>query len=692
MSKKHFLVFLGAIFILLVVIGCGDKETGISGVAMYDDGEAPAIPQGLQVQSVYLFTNPTLDYNKKRYKTILRWNKVSTNIKGASKDNIIGYKIYRNDTSKPLGIVDKDTLIYEDNSTDLKEGKTYAYYVAAFDSLLRETRSDAERIRITPTAAAGHMPDRPLNVILVRESNNSVTLVWDEPENISEIQTNNDAIDSYIIYKKIGETGSYEIVARVSADAFFFNDPTVVESTRYYYKVRAVTESGLLGIESEEQSIVIQYDANDDGYPPAAPEWPSSNAITEITYDGNANARKLTWNAPPYNDNGTSGQESAGDVLGYKIYRSVDSSSDVDNSSFNPSQVPYRLVAIVNNQTNWTDASNLDSSNNPVDYYYRVAAFDYSGNTGDMTQPMKLNGAVLPVPTNFQAQIDNYDYVQLEWDSVGGAYTYNIYESRNGNTYKLLMGDVATTSYEPRKLTDDKNYFYKIASYNSTTQMESNKTYFIRLSKYDSTAGGQNVIQMEGESLISAVQIRNILDATGNWSNSWGNLSSNQYQLRSSSLSAGGESIQVLHFDCHGASEGYTYNTSYWWNSDGSSIVSGSQAGALSFRTDRAYMDQFRIMWMPETTGKYTVRVDYVQTNNSGIWWVLLRNQAGVLGQGFELNAYSPNNYADYFEWPSITVQQFDPVYIAFSGAYYGNAIQTSHSIFIDKITITRTD
>ncbi|MCK9224307.1 MAG: fibronectin type III domain-containing protein [Candidatus Muirbacterium halophilum] len=693
MTKKN--VFLLSVFVLalLIIIGCGDKDSGISGYAMYDDGESPNIPQGLQVSSVYLYSSPTLTgANEKRFKIILRWNKVSSNINGEPKDNIIGYKIFRNTKDKPIGIVDKDSLIFEDNDTTIKEGKNYSYFVVAFDSLLRETFSDAQSIRVSATTSAGHMPDRPLKVVLIRESNNSITMVWDKPENISELAEANDPIDSYMIYRKIGESGGYDIVAKVPASTFFFNDPTVAEGSRYYYKVRAVTSSGLLGLESEDKSIVISYDYNDNGYAPGAPQIQS----VIIPNDISPNSRKVTWGAPTFDDNGKSGADSAGDVQGYKIYRS---------SKYNDALYPFTQIAIVQNSTSWIDENITDNNNNIVDYFYKVAAYDYSGNTGDRSQPLKAGMSSIPSVSGFAGTLDSFDQINLSWFKANG-YGYTIFESKNGTTFRELIYlseatinssylTGGTVNYSPRKIMDDDTYYYKVAAVQEGTGYQGNRSYFVKFSKYTGTGGTQAKVILEAETLVTSVQVRGITDATANWMSGWGQLANGYYALSSSAKTVGTLNYQVLYFNPRGSinenPENYPYD--YWWNNDGTAVYNAATPSGIGINTQYRYQDQFRLLFMPQTTGKYNINIYIVGDNNVGKYMILPRTDTFVLGGEIHQDFYSssPTLNDDIF-WTNVLMNAYEPVYIVFSAYQEHNSLGNNHAIYVDRIEIERVD
>ncbi|MFA5480182.1 MAG: fibronectin type III domain-containing protein [Candidatus Muiribacteriota bacterium] len=681
MNRKHFVAITGILLILLVIIGCGGKETGIAGIAMYDDGEAPAIPQGIQVRSIYLFTNPTLGSNDKRYQVVVRWNKVTKNINDKQKDNIIGYKIFRNDTNTPIGIVDKDTLIFEDNSTDLREGKSYTYYVTAFDSLLRETRSDGQRITISPSNASGHMPDRPLNVIVIREANRTATMVWDKPQNISDLAEANDPIDSYIIYRQVGENGNPELIAQVGASVQFFSDPTVVEGTRYYYRVRAVTKSGLLGIESETKSVIITYNYNDDGFAPAAPIWSS---VTEITSGGNPNARRLTWQTPPYKDNGTNGNESAGDISGYKIYRAESKNGD------------YLLATITGNVTSWIDVNTIGINKEPIDYWYKIAAYDYSGNTGDFSQALKVGVNPVGTPQNFAGEIDQYDQITISWTKEPNK-TYNIYESMNGKIYRKMRenysptgADWSTVSFQPRKVTDSKFYFYKVAAVDLTSNNESNKTYFVRLNKFSGATGPQ-VIELNAASLISSVQVRAITFANTNFNVGWDNITNTEYFLRTEARTINSQNVQTLYFNSRGTTEYLSTATDYYWQSDGnSSTTSDPSVGA---NTQRRYSDQFRFVWIPQVTGVYNIDLNMVNTSTGGNYSVLIRTSSSVVGSQYSqiFNSATPDIFS--LDWPGVYLNAYDPVYFVFSCLGTNGAhTNGNNSVEISTIRIERQD
>ncbi|UCE37349.1 MAG: fibronectin type III domain-containing protein [Thermoplasmata archaeon] len=323
--------------------------------------------------------------------------------------SIIGYNIYKNDTTGVHAFVPYDQMWF--NDTGLANGITYTYNISAVNI-------NGEGANATISATPSTIPSAVVN-LQVDEGYGYVNLSWNPPGS-----DGGSAIIEYRIYRN-GTTGPYDIV---SADQPWYNDTSVSEGVSYIYNVTAKNNNG----EGSNSTIVGA---------PLVPTIPST-PLNPQTDSGNGYVN-LTWEKPS-SDGGSA-------ITGYNIYR-------------NGTTGVYVSVPIGNLWYNDTNVTNN------VTYAYNVSAVNGVGE-GPHTTDIPGTPFVPTIPTapvNVQADIGN-GYVNLTWDiplNDGNSTITGYYIYRNGTIGPFSFVPASHRWYEDTDVTNEITYTYNVSAVN----------------------------------------------------------------------------------------------------------------------------------------------------------------------------------------------------------------------------------
>jgi subtilisin family serine protease len=218
-------------------------------------------------------------------------------------------------TYQQVATVADDITSYSD--TGLSEVTTYTYRVRAYNGA---GESDYSNEASATTYAA-----TPGTVSAAAASESQIDLSWTDNSNVEV---------GFKIERKEGSAGTYSQVATVDANGTTYSDTELSESTTYFYRVRAYTDTGDSSYSNEANATTH----------PAAPSNASAAAASESQID-------LSWT-----DN-SSGES------GFKVERKESGGS-------------YAQIATVNQDiTELTDTG----LNEETTYYYRVCAYNAAG-------------------------------------------------------------------------------------------------------------------------------------------------------------------------------------------------------------------------------------------------------------------------------------------------------------------------
>jgi fibronectin type 3 domain-containing protein len=133
----------------------------------------------------------------------------------------------------------------------------------------------------------------------------------------------------------------------------------------------------------------------------------------------------------------------------YKVYRST--SSDASGT----------LVGTP------IDTSYTDTTASPATtYYYRVSAFNSSGESAQSSAPSVTTVPAAPQNVTAIAQFSNS--VQITWGSVSGATSYKVYRATSTGASGSLVGTSTGISYTDTTVSSTTTYYYRVSAINGS--------------------------------------------------------------------------------------------------------------------------------------------------------------------------------------------------------------------------------
>ena len=299
---------------------------------------------------------------------VLSWSTVS---------NASGYEVYRDDNL----IASIDTHSFSQNN--LADG-TYLYEVAS----VNDYGVSADKASISVNISVDQSPPAAPSDLTASVSASSVNLNWSAVDEAS----------SYRVYR------DDSLLVTVSSNSFSESE---LADGLYTYEVAAVNEYG----ESESRaSISVSISAGES--PPATP--------TNLRASVSGSNVSLSWNV-------------VNDASSYRIYRDGSLLETVNTNSF-------------------TDSDLADAT-----YLYEVSAINaYGESAGKSSVSATVNNSTPAAPTNFSATV-NADTVNLSWDTVANATSYNIYRDSS------LLGSTTSNTFTDTTLADG-TYFYEVSA------------------------------------------------------------------------------------------------------------------------------------------------------------------------------------------------------------------------------------
>ena len=338
-------------------------------------------------------------------------------------DDEIGFKIGRR---KPedrafvqIAVVGANTTAY--SSTGLNPGAQYCYLVLAYNAA---GNSDPSNEACATTLAGGgplvSAPNAPDTLSAVAPSASRIDLSWND--------TSDDEAGFYIERKP--ETGSYDQIAVVVADAMSYADTDVSASSTYCYRVRAYNSAG-------ESAYCDEACAATWGVVPNAPDNLDASSVSSSRTD-------LTW------------QDASSNETGFRIER-------------RPQGGSYTQIAMVTaNVAGYVDTG-LSAG---AMYCYRVRAYNATGDSGYCAEACAI--ALAP---NLAASAAGSTRIDLSWND---ALTYEDGYAVQRRTYQAGAGwqgwvGIATvgpsvTNYADTAIASGGLYQYRVRAYTSNAE------------------------------------------------------------------------------------------------------------------------------------------------------------------------------------------------------------------------------
>ena len=265
--------------------------------------------------------------------------------------------------------------------------------------------------------AATQIPPTPTNVTTTNQTQTTATITWDEALEAA----------GYRVFRGTSATGPFTQVAEVSNTSYV--DQNLTPNTTYYYTVLAYNELG-----ESAQTAALEVTT-------LALIPPTNLVVTPVSNNG----LLLTWTPPADYDN-------------FTIYRS----ETIDGT--------FAQIATTDQLTYLDDGLEANTT-----YYYRVftnlngetsATFVVGTGTTTDTPTPPVDPTLTP-PTRVVAIKVSCSTMELRWNLVNGATSYNVYRSTTLDGDYALINTSYGFNYFDTDLTNGTRYFYYVTSVNA---------------------------------------------------------------------------------------------------------------------------------------------------------------------------------------------------------------------------------
>jgi len=260
----------------------------------------------------------------------------------------------------------------------------------------------------------GNYPDTPKNPRAAAYSDSNIRITWEPVSNV----------DGYYIHL-VSNIGGIALNDKVFITYTDVSLSELESDTLYSFRVTAFNSKG----ESAFSNLVSARTF------PARPNTPT-NVSAAAASEGSI---RISWTA-------------VSRAEGYKIYRS------------DASDGPYTELS------ESTSASYIHTGLTVgVRYYYRVSAFNVSGESAQSSSVYAHTIAIPEPPKDVTATAQSSTIIRISWSAVSNAESYIVYRSLTDSGVFAEIGTTVTgLSLTNSGLTPDKTYYYKVAAKNAT--------------------------------------------------------------------------------------------------------------------------------------------------------------------------------------------------------------------------------
>ncbi len=321
-------------------------------------------------------------------------------------DGATSYRVYRADSLTGTKTLLKTIGILNYTDTTAVAGKTYYYFVAAYNSKTGVLSDYSEGVSVTlPEAsiAAPTLPEKPFFCL-----NDIITVKWNEVEGAT----------SYRVYRATSPTGA-KTQLKTTGLLRYTDQP---KSGTYYYFIAAYnSKTGLLSDYSAPIKVSLI----------------TKPVISKAEYSNGTVA--LEWN---YVNTATS----------YRVFR-----TDKDTGV----KTQIKTVGI-----NRCTDTNVQAGKT---YIYTVQAWNNNLRIiSASANPKTVTIADLAAPEITSASCTGGS-VSLAWTSVDGATSYRVYRADSATGEKTLLKSTGILRFTDATAVSGRTYYYFVAAYNSTT-------------------------------------------------------------------------------------------------------------------------------------------------------------------------------------------------------------------------------
>ncbi|MDO0824458.1 cell wall-binding repeat-containing protein [Desulfosporosinus nitroreducens] len=337
-----------------------------------------------------------------------------------SESGATSYYVYRSKTSSGTYTKIATTTSSQYTDSDLSEDTTYYYKVVSVNSASSTSSYSTKTYATTDDSDDDSDLSAPKDLKATAVGSDEIELDWDSVSGAK----------SYEVYRSATSSGTYTKIGTTKSSSYT-DDDDLEEDTTYYYKVRAVDGSDKSSYSSKEHATTDDDDSDDSDL--SAPKDLTATAV-------GSDEIELDWDS-------VSGAES------YEVYRSTTSSGT------------YTKIGTTKS-SNYTDDDDLEED---TTYYYKVRAVDgsdkssYSSKEHATTGDDDSDDSDLSAPKDLKATAEGSDEIELDWDSVSGAKSYEVYRSTTSSGTYTKIGTSKSSNYtDDDDLEEDTTYYYKV--------------------------------------------------------------------------------------------------------------------------------------------------------------------------------------------------------------------------------------
>ncbi|MCX6334965.1 MAG: fibronectin type III domain-containing protein [Bacteroidia bacterium] len=335
-------------------------------------------------------------------------------------NNETGFKIERsidNFIWSEVGTVSAGKATYKNSG--LSASTTYYFRVRAYNSVGNSNYTSI--VSGTTLSAGPAVPTAPSNLSATASSGTQINLSWTD--------NSNDETGFRIERSADGSTGWSEI-ATTAANTATYQNTGLTASTIYYYRVRAYNSAG---------NSTYTNNANATTASASAPTTPSNLTATAAS----ASQINLSWT------------DNSNNETGFRVERSPDNTTWAE------------IITVSSNITSYQNTGLTASTT----YYYRVRAYNASGNSGySNTANATTTGTGPTAPSNLTATAASSTQINLSWtDNSNNETGFRIERSPDNSTWAeitTVSANVAT--YQNTGLAASTTYYYRVRAYNAT--------------------------------------------------------------------------------------------------------------------------------------------------------------------------------------------------------------------------------
>ena len=309
-------------------------------------------------------------------------------VNGATK-----YSVYRSTSKDGTYKLIKTTasLSYSDTSSTLIDGNNYYYKVKAVNEYGYSAYSSCAKILLL---------NKPVSSVSLADGYAKIS--WDAVPGATK----------YWVYRSTSKNGEYKSIATVTGLSCTDKSAGLAKGTAYYYKVRAVSDSGYTDYSNSVKVVSL------------------AKPVITLTRTSSGKP-KISW-------------EAVTGATKYSVYRSTSKDGT------------YKLIKTTDSLSYTDTSSALVDGNN---YYYKVKAVNEYGYSkySSYAKMLLLNKAVI------SASLSD-GYAKISWEKVPGATKYSVYRSTSKNgEYKCIstVTGLACTD-KSAGLAKGTAYYYKV--------------------------------------------------------------------------------------------------------------------------------------------------------------------------------------------------------------------------------------